>query len=200
MTQEHENLRLRYRALEIMQESRWVPQRYRHAVSSIDFSREAILSVEDKIFEMQEKGQAMVLTGGVGCGKTLAMYYGAVLLMMLRREATGRIIQPHVVQAGELMDKSFHGSDWDYVKQDTPYLGIDDLGAEFMSDKGWHLARITELLDYRYARKMPTFITTNLSFTGRPSQFESRYEGRLTDRLREWGTVISVAEASMRRK
>ncbi len=73
-------------------------------------------------------------------------------------------------------------------------LVIDDLGVEYMDDKGSFMALLDEVVNDRYAARRTTVITTNLDGPG----FRARYGHRIADRIREVGKFISVGSASLR--
>ena len=64
--------------------------------------------------------------------------------------------------------------------QKVGLLILDDLGAEKVSE--WAIAKLDELIDYRYINELPTVFTTNLLLTQLPQ--------RIGSRLREGTTVL----------
>jgi DNA replication protein DnaC len=76
-------------------------------------------------------------------------------------------------------------------------LIFDDLGAEWISESGWTLAQINELVKYRNSARKPTIFTTNLT----PSEMEERYAGRTADCIFEndLNRAIKIACKSYRR-
>jgi hypothetical protein len=78
----------------------------------------------------------------------------------------------------------------------TPLLVIDDLGGEYVDDKGWFVKAFNALVDYRYGSKLKTIITTNLE----AARFKETYGERVTDRIREAGAWRNLGGASVRRK
>ena len=135
----------------------------------------------------------LVISGGVGTGKTIA---GCVALEVAFQSdgkgPTGTFLKAiDLVRAG-----SFNTDFWSQVAK-VPVLVVDDLGTEPLDDKGWIIANIHALLDSRYDHCLKTIFTTNLP----ADKFKARYGcdgGRLIDRLREVGTFISLAGSSMR--
>ena len=71
---------------------------------------------------------------------------------------------------------------------------IDDLGTEYQDAKGNFMAILDEVIDVRYDRSRPTYITTNLD----AAAFKERYGERIADRIRESGRFVSLSDASMR--
>jgi DNA replication protein DnaC len=75
------------------------------------------------------------------------------------------------------------------AKREYPVLAIDDIGREPVEimEYGNRLSPIIDLLEFRYAYRLPTFITTNLS----PEEFGPKYDERIASRFRE--TMIHIA-------
>jgi DNA replication protein DnaC len=73
---------------------------------------------------------------------------------------------------------------------------IDDLGSEYHDAKGFFQTLLDEIIDVRYAGKLPTVITTNLDAAG----FAAWYGERIVDRVREGGRFIACGNASLRRR
>lgn len=77
------------------------------------------------------------------------------------------------------------------------HLVIDDLGAEYLDEKGFYLSLFDEVINERYqAAGTVTVMTTNLDAAG----FKKRYGERIADRIREVGRFLSVGNVSMRGK
>lgn len=74
-------------------------------------------------------------------------------------------------------------------------LVIDDLGGEYVDDKGFFVKVIAELVDERYERKLVTIITTNLD----AAKFKATYGERVADRIRERGRFVDIKGASVRK-
>jgi DNA replication protein DnaC len=65
----------------------------------------------------------------------------------------------------------------DYIRR-VPVLALDDLGAEKTTE--WAAEQIYEVLNYRYVKRKPTLVTSNLA----PKELPD-YDGRLASRLRD---------------
>ena len=97
----------------------------------------------------------MMISGQPGKGKSFAAaYYMWVVTRSLMGPTGGWS------QCGDLPDM-----DRQEVKtmKALPFLVLDDLGSEYYSNKGWFLARLYNILGYRYDNLLRTIITTNLS-------------------------------------
>lgn len=80
---------------------------------------------------------------------------------------------------------------------EMPVLAIDDLGQEPLEvqEFGNMVYPMMAVLEKRYEKCLPTFITTNLS----PDQLGERYGKRVRDRLREMAFVVSFDNPSYRK-
>lgn len=75
----------------------------------------------------------------------------------------------------------------------APLLFLDDLGEEPVEvmDYGNVINPVVNILEQRYNRQRPTFITTNLT----AREITEKYGVRIGDRLREMVTVIAMPES-----
>lgn len=73
-------------------------------------------------------------------------------------------------------------------------LAIDDLGMEYADAKGSFAALFDGLFNTRYAERLKTVITTNLT----AQDFKARYGERVADRIREAGRFVELNEQSLR--
>jgi DNA replication protein DnaC len=78
----------------------------------------------------------------------------------------------------------------------TGRLVVDDMGVEFIDERGAYQSLLDEVINDRYANRRPTLLTTNLD----AESFKARYGERIADRIRECGKFVSVGAASMRKK
>jgi len=124
----------------------------------------------------------LVMSGGVGCGKT-----GASSLWAVNQGAV-------FITAKAFGSMSPYSDDARAVVL-AKRLVLDDLGAEYADAKGFFLANLDALIDHRYAQRLGTIITTNLG-----SQAFKAYGDRVLDRLRESGSFKQVFGKSLRGK
>jgi DNA replication protein DnaC len=136
----------------------------------------------------------VMLIGGVGNGKTTmlhALKKGYWLMMLdesYRYQAEYRL---DIVNAKMLTDTH---KTWNR-------LGIDELGVEpiEVQEYGNITTPSSDVLTYRYDRRLPTFVTTNMA--QRPEDGETlrqRYGNRLADRFNEMFFVIGFYGPSYR--
>ena len=76
----------------------------------------------------------------------------------------------------------------------APALILDDLGSEFLDDKGSFLVDLDELVDTYYRAMRPLVITANCT----AELFRARYGTRIFDRLLESGEFYLVSGLSLR--
>lgn len=142
----------------------------------------------------------VVLSGGVGTGKTLAAVAWLRAWVMDRRHwnigdagpvAVGRcaFTTAPALQRGPRFDAK-----WVQALMRAARLVVDDLGAEYVDEKRVFTALVEEVVNERYARRRPTLITTNLDI----ATFRARYGQRVADRIRERGQFENVGTKSMR--
>lgn len=155
-------------------------------------------------------------------------YYYVTRIFPYRQEVTDRCDKKHPELIGERLLKKFASiekNDGDYENIEFPRVNvkfeksldlimdfdkkyektdtfksndliiIDDMGADPTMLYGnptyvfWDY-----MIDYRYSNKLSTIITTNLN----KNEFQTRYQGRVMDRLNEVAITISVADGSFR--
>lgn len=152
----------------------------------------------------------LVLSGHKGCGKTVAA--GWCVLQGspdpyvprhpeesgVRRHIDGYRQSwptgPRFLTAAQLARVSMY-SDTDLKPlYESELLAIDDLGVEYLDQKGAFLSLFDALFDARYANDARTVITTNLPAV----EFKARYGERVADRIREVGRFVELADKSMR--
>ena len=151
------------------------------------------LTVEDNFY-------GLFIPGTVGNGKTTMMRAIKDLLVYLIDKE--KIIYcegdkyPTFIAARELAELSCDRSAFRIVKN-TKYLFIDDLGAEpvEISNYGNFIYPYIDVLEYRYDRLLPTFISSNFSASDLGNKYESE---RVTDRMKEMFQIISFKEESFR--
>jgi DNA replication protein DnaC len=125
----------------------------------------------------------LVLSGPVGTGKSVAVTWWAA--------QQGRT--PVCVTAMTFARQSRYDSRRDDLLT-APALILDDLGSEFVDDKGSFLVDLDELIDTYYRALRPLVITTNCTV----DVFRARYGTRVFDRLLESGEFYAVGGPSLR--
>lgn len=145
-------------------------------------------------------GNIIIISGGPGCGKTVASIYAGLEFCI----STGNIF--YFMTSREYLKAQFNGGDY-LIHRETAHeyemqpestealLIIDDLGREYFTDKGWGIDQWDSFFDKRYRDKLPTLITTNME----PEELVEKYNERILDRIRECGTWISISGDSMRK-
>lgn len=88
---------------------------------------------------------------------------------------------------------SYNGQ-FEAVCQYPGLIVLDDLGSEYIDQKGWMHQALDAFIDERYSEYRPTLITTNLS----AADFRKRYSERICDRLREGGAFFEFSGGSLR--
>ena len=156
-----------------------IPERYRQLILAPSDTK-AMAAVR----RLDSASGIVVLSGGTGCGKTVAACWWAW--------ARGGVFE----KAGKLSRRSHWDDTIDRLIR-TPALAIDDLGVEYQDAKGFFSSLLDELVDTRYENNRATLITTNL---GR-DDFRARIggeKGRIASRVRGDGAFISISDSDMR--
>jgi len=106
----------------------------------------------------------------------------------------------------ELLDKikatfdAQYESEDGFIKplRDCDLLILDDLGAERTTS--WTMAKLHNLIDYRYSNYKPTIITTNLLSGELSSVLDTRTVDRILDVHKERFTILNLAVDSYRKQ
>ena len=131
---------------------------------------------------MASGGSSLVLAGGKGCGKSTAAVW-----------AIAHRLDGYFRYAGELAGLSRDDDERRKITR-SRLLVIDDLGVEYLDDKGWFAAFFDEVIVRRHDNELKTIITTNLP----KAKFSARYRSeRVLDRL-STGMFVEIPEGSMR--
>ena len=154
---------------------------------------EALRRVADWMAK-QIPGSVLVVSGGVGSGKTLAA--AKAVLEGPPRDFLGRpwdaVRKPRFVDASYLHQLGLFDRDTDPIHI-CSVLAVDDVGTEYQDDKGVGRVILDRLVNTRYVGAGWTVITTNLS----AAQFAKRYGERIMSRLkREEGCGFCTVKGS----
>lgn len=142
----------------------------------------------------------LILSGGFGLGKTtlqLAMLHDLAEKLIERRMSVRLVNSLEFVrqlQAG-FEKNAPDGQTYDIVLENYQTCGVlffDDLGAERMTE--WVDQQFKLLIDWRYDKSLPIFMTTNLS----PAEMKQHLDPRLFERLREMCDIIQVKGTNYR--
>lgn len=127
--------------------------------------------------------RTLVLSGGVGIGKSTA---AAVGIAMSAGSAT-------YLHATAYNSVKFLDSDLAQRVRDTEFLVLDDVGLEHRGESGWAANQIQALLCDRHDRGARTVVTCNLDAAG-----FAAYGERVIDRLRGNGSFMRAGGKSLR--
>jgi hypothetical protein len=157
----------------------------------------------EPLVRVREAGWALlVISGGVGCGKTTAAAWwlsqGAQRPYLL-----DDLRPPLYLRAPQLERVSRYDEERMVGIERAEKLVIDDLGTEYLDGKGALSKLLETVIDARYAAELPTLITTNLTLSEIAGDGEAPglYGERIADRIRDKnGAFWSTDAPSMRGK
>lgn len=146
----------------------------------------------------------LVLSGGPGCGKTVAAVCWLLEYVAdpkkWQKDANDKRVpvftgtRPIWVTAAKLARCDRYDEEAMTRLLRNPRLVIDDLGGEYLDKGGFYASMLDEIVNERQAESKPTIMTTNLDAAG----FTARYGQRIVDRLREGGRFVGCGDASLR--
>lgn len=175
---------------------------------------EHVLTIWDKVTYSIKTGKPMIITGGIGFGKSSIMGEIDFWLNHRTRRESRRYPWLEVpnwwVEARDYCTDVRRG--WNYARQFSDWndvfsaegiagsckrLFLDDLGDEPQGGENMPNPEIlAELFRQRYVRGLPTWITTNLSVP----QIIERYGQRIMSRMIEKVDVIALSGVDRRMK
>lgn len=167
----------------------------RHRTCVMDEATEGhIFRLASWLTDLTDTHFGVMFIGGVGNGKTTllrALQRGYWWMMQDESCDYQTEYRLDIVNAKQLSD----------TNKTWQKLGIDELGIEpiEVQDYGNITTPSSDVLTYRYDRRLPTFVTTNLA--QRPDDGETlrqRYGDRLADRFNEMFYVILFSNQSYR--
>ena len=136
----------------------------------------------------------VMMIGGVGSGKT-------TLLRALERGYWWMMQDETCDYQREYRLDIVNARDLNYTNKTWQKLGIDELGIEPIEEQeyGNITTPSSDVLAYRYDRRLPTFVTTNLAQDPHDGEtLRQRYGDRLADRFNEMFFVIGFYNQSYR--
>jgi DNA replication protein DnaC len=155
--------------------------------------------------------EMIILSGGIGCGKTVAaakwVHDYVVSKDVWKKRRICNIDDETIDYGFQFIGNAVWVSSAKLARidhYDTAALAqytecerlvINDLGIEYVDTKGFYLSLFNEIVDERYSSMRATVLTTNCS----PDEFKERYKGRVVDRVREAGRCIGCGDASLRK-
>lgn len=149
-------------------------------------------ALEAAIAWWDSKKSWLVLSGGVGTGKTIAACW--LLNRASRDWQWDEVRRGLFVRATELVRPAMTPQAQDKLEKcyRVNVLAIDDLGVESLSEFG--LAQLLDLLTHRHSAMLRTVITTNLTV----DELKTRLGLRIIDRIKQDGEVVVLTGKSLR--
>lgn len=150
--------------------------------------------------------RGFILCGDCGNGKTTMMHAVAAATELLQddfgafthyKPGYGTYKDDVHYTFADAMDCAYAERDGVFATAAKPILVIEDMGQEPLEVQSYGniYNPVIDILEKRYERSLPTFITTNLD----PQQLGKRYGKRIQDRLREMMFTIPFDNPSYRK-
>jgi len=124
----------------------------------------------------------LAVSGGLGCGKTHLL--AGITQAALLRQPVVWLSLPQWLSDCRVNDFE-HEHALTITAQQTPVLVLDEFGSQRATD--WTLAKVEQLVDYRYARRLPTV----LAITATPEELAT-WSPRIASRLGDHSLVRAV--------
>lgn len=168
-----------------------VPTRYESVTfegysATVEGQKRALVVLKDyadRFEEHRADGRSLILTGGVGTGKTHLMI--AVMKHLVDGGFRPRYLSlyDYVVSVRETWSRGAEKTEREVISALAEYdlLLLDEVGVQAFSDNEMMLVHL--LIDGRYQRRLPTVVASNLDAKG----IEAAIGERAMDRLREGG-------------
>jgi DNA replication protein DnaC len=144
----------------------------------------------DAVVQARGADSLLVLAGIPGVGKSVAA------LLWLIEKANGKPECLRWVQSGDLARGYAYDQEAFEAIANVYALVVDDLGVEYLDERGRYLCTLEELLSRRFGRLKKTILTTNITD---PDLFAERYKERITSRTHEDGAFVVCAGEDLRR-
>ena len=173
-------------------------------------AKKQLVLYSKNLAENSLSGRGLLILGPVGVGKTcsLVVMLKTILSKYIKTETvigfdrerftTGQFTYPpcRFATINQIFSAIFQKNN-ELIEQltRTRFLFIDDFGRGYYHD--FPFSAFEELIDFRYANKLPTYITSNQ--TAALLSEEPKYR-RVVDRWRECCTTIQISGSSMRSK
>jgi len=173
-------------------------------------AKEQLLVYSNDLSKNSLAGRGLLILGPVGVGKTcsLVVLLKTILVKYIKPETvigfdqerfnTGEFTYPPCQSStiNQIFSAIFQKNN-ELIERltRTSFLFLDDFGRGYYHD--FPFSAFEELIDFRYANKLPTYITSNQT-AGSLSE-EPKYR-RVIDRWRECCTTIQITGSSMRKK
>ena len=135
-----------------------------------------------------DAGHNLLLTGGVGSGKTHLAVGVGVLAMGLGYTAYATVFADLLLELRASWQPGSRLNEAHILEMlaDVDLLILDDLGVE--RDTPWASERLAHLVNLRYAQQRSILVTSNLT----PAQLEQRLDPRVFSRLMDGGLMVEL--------
>jgi len=163
-----------------------------NAQKAVQAAQEFCQNISDNPHEV-----GLLFSGSVGSGKTFLAAAIANVLIEKQTKLLFLVVPDLLDELRATFDSKSETSEFDLldIARTIPVLILDDLGAHNYTD--WTRNRLYSILNYRTNEKLPTIITTNLSF----DEIETHLGERTCSRLLQMCRIFRLStEKDIRRQ
>lgn len=170
-----------------MATSPFVPEEFRRTP---DFNAPWMRILRHYLPRVLTEGRILVKCGSFGQGKSYTSYFAALCGNFTWHQLP--VYHSKAVSRWPIDDKPRFEASY----QHTELVVLDDLGTEH--DSAWNSGNRDEWFDWRYMRRLPTIVTTNLG----KAEFDTFVGPRIASRINGWGWRVELGydKAPDRRK
>jgi len=167
--------------------ARGVPEIHLEHVYDVDpVDCDALQNVRAFLGEPRES--ILVLSGAVGIRKT-----GSACWALVHKPGRFITVADYVRLAAAPQADEDSRNRWRMVREGQVLI-LDDMGGEYVDNKGWAVQVLTGIIDFRYSNRLKTIVTTNLD----EKEFRAAYQDRICDRINEIGRFHFVPGSTVR--
>jgi DNA replication protein DnaC len=149
--------------------------------------RPAMEAAKQRCIEFAEQPRGwLILQGAFGCGKTHLAYAIASKALADGRAVFASTVPDmlDVLRQGYSDDNLTFEKRFDDMRN-AELLVLDDLGTE--AAKPWPTEKLYQIINWRYARRLPMVVTTNVDLERRSRELDDRIRSRLLEGTRVAG-------------
>jgi DNA replication protein DnaC len=158
-------------------------------------AKSKVISYLSRLEEFKDRGVGIYLYGTNSVGKTMLMNLAFKAILDTNKVKIISFSTLVDLYAGGWNDPESKVAFWKAIKE-PEFLGIEEPGKEYPSNKGLSATVLDTLLRYRTQMNLPTWFTSNID----PSKFKEVYTAGISEMLKESTIPLLVTGENMRDK